>query len=399
MKQIYLDYAAITPVSKNVEKRMLAVQRSFFGNPSSLHAKGVDAKHVLDESRGMIAEVLHCRPQEILFTSGGTESANMAILGVMRHALHSKTGTLPHAITTNIEHHAVLNPCKELEREGATISYVAVSKNGIVSVRDIISAIRPETVLVSVMYANNEIGTIQPIAALGKELKKINKQRAAIGLSEILFHSDACQAAGFLDLNVHHLGIDLCTLNGSKMYGPRHTGILYVRQGVVIEPILYGGGQERGLRSGTEDVAAAAGFAMALQQVNAKKDKESLRQLKLRYLFFELIAKHFPDAIVNGATGEHRLPNNINVSLQGSEGESMIIYLSSQGVYCSTGSACSTAQSQPSHVLLAISDNSMDRATTSLRFSIGNDTTSTDIRHVVDVLQKVYQQMRYTVDR
>ncbi len=397
MKQIYLDYAAITPVSKAVEKRMLFVQQKSYGNPSSLHALGLDAKRVLDESRKTIADILHGKVGEVVFTSGGTESANLALLGVARKALSINSHVRPHIITSVIEHHAVLNPCKQLQNEGCDVSYIPVGAQGIVTVKEIIAAIRPETILVSVMYANNEIGTIQPISAIGKELKKINKDRASKGLSAVLFHSDACQTAGFLDLNVEHLGVDLLTLNGSKMYGPRHTGILFIRHGVTIEPLLYGGGQEHALRSGTEDVAAAAGFAAALQEADRRREKESTRLIKLRDYFFAELQKNIPGVDVNGAIAEDRLPNNVNVSIPNTEGESLVIYLSAKGVYCSTGSACSSAFTEPSHVILAVSGGSLSRAKNSVRFTLGLKTTKGQVNAAMKILLNTCKQMRYTV--
>jgi cysteine desulfurase len=264
-KEIYLDYAATTPLDTKVKASMLPYLGSAFGNPSALYKKGREAKQAVESSRKSIAGLIGSRPEEIIFTAGGTESNNLAIFGILRAALGQSKKKFPHIITTSIEHASVLEPIKSLQGEGFLASLVKVDSEGIVSPENIKKQIRPETVLVSVMYANNEIGSIQPIAEIGKLIRQENQKRAAKKLPVIYFHTDACQAAGLLDINVQKLGVDLMTINGSKIYGPKQSGFLFVRNGLNIKPLMYGGGQEKALRSGTENVANIVGFSTALK--------------------------------------------------------------------------------------------------------------------------------------
>jgi cysteine desulfurase len=389
---VYADYAAITPVNPVVSKLMQSVETKAYGNPSSLHAKGLEALGVLKKSRQKIAALLGAQEQEIVFCGGGTESDNLALFGVVRPILKKKKKA--HVIISAIEHHAILNVAKELQVDGAEISYVDVDEQGFLKAKDILALVRSDTALISIIYANNEIGTIEPIAEIAKGLRKINQERKASGLASVLLHTDACQAAGYLELNAQKLGVDLMTLNGSKIYGPRQFGILYVKKGLVLDPIIFGGGQERGLRSGTENVAAAAGFALALEIVQKNRAKEYARLQKLQEYFLSRLQKEIPRLQLNGPIpGNLRLPNNINISIEGTDGESMVIYLDAAGIYCSTGSACSTAFTEPSHVILAISSRSQERAKSSLRFSFGRSTTKKEIDYIFSVLKQLTAQI------
>jgi len=385
---IYADYAATTPINSSVAKRMCEIGEIAYGNPSSLHSKGLEAAAILKESRREVAGLLGAHERDIIFTAGGTESVNLALFGVVRPILKKKRKV--HLIVSTIEHAAVLNAAKELQSEGAEISYLPVDEQGLVSPKDVFMLIKPHTALISIIYANNEIGTVQPIAEIAKGLRKINKERQAAGLSAVLLHTDACQAAGYLELNTQKLGVDLMTLNGGKIYGPRQFGILYVKKDLVLDPIIFGGGQERGLRSGTENVAAAAGFALALKLVQKNRSKECKRLQKIQQYFLSKLQKEISGVVLNGPLpGSQRLPNNINISIKERDGESMVIYLDAAGILCSTGSACSTAFSEPSHVILAISHQSLDRAKSSLRFSFGNATTKKDIDHILSLLKNI----------
>lgn len=372
---IYLDNAATTPVRKEV---LLAMEPYFsekYGNPSSMHQLGLEANYAVSESREKIANILNCASDEIIFTSGGTESVNFAIKGT---AFAHKKGNI---ITQKTEHHAVLHTCKWLETRGFEITYLNVDKFGLVNLKDVESAIKKDTILVSIMYANNEIGTIQPI----KEIADICKRK------KVLFHTDACQAAGYSDIDVKKLGIDLMTINGSKIYGPKGVGLLYVKKGVRLTPLIHGGGQEFGLRSGTENVPAIVGFAKALELAQKEKEIESKRLTILRDKLISELLK-IPNSRLNGHPTT-RLPNNANISFYGVEGESVLLMLNEKGIFASTGSACSARSLEPSHVLLAIGLKH-DWAHGSIRFSLGQTTSKTDIDHVLRVFPKIISDLR-----
>ena len=316
-KQIYLDHAATTYLDPHVKRAMDPFWDKEFGNPSSFHSVGKHAKESVDEARGKIAKILSCRESEIIFTMGGTESDNLAIFGVAK-ALE-KTGK--HIITSKIEHPAVWHSCEKLEKDGWKVSYIKVDRQGVVDLKELEAAITKETALVSVMYANNEIGTIEPIQEIAKIIRK---KREEFGVKTPYFHTDACQAAGALEMNVAKLGVDLLTFNGSKIYGPKGIGALYVKTGTPLTPILYGGGQERGLRSGTENVPAIIGLSEALTLAHEGKEKENARLIKLRDYLIKNLLK-IPKTILNGHP-ESRLPNNVNISFMDIEGEAMVLY-------------------------------------------------------------------------
>ncbi len=390
MTLIYLDYAATTPLDPRVKKAMQPYWSEDFGNPSSLHDLGRRAKKAINEARSKIAATLHCRSEEIVFTGGGTEAINLAILGAARYQakLGTKLSLVPdsrgHLITTKIEHHAVLRSMEELEQEGYEVTYIEVSKGGLVNPKNIAQALRPDTILVSVMYANNEIGTVQPIADIGKIIKTHRSHQP--DKSYPLFFTDACQAAGYLDLNVEKSGVDMLAINGSKIYGPKGVGALYVRKGVKLEPLIYGGGQERGFRSGTENVPAIVGLAKALEIAEKEKRQGTSRLGKLRDYFIKKVLDEIPEAELNGDP-EKRLPNNVNISIPGLEGEVAVVYLDERGVACSTGAACSSVEVEPSHVILALG-KSREHALGSLRFTLGRHTKKQDIDYAVAALIK-----------
>lgn len=385
MKKIYLDHASTTPIGKKVARVMAVCQAKIYGNATSLHRVGREAKTELIKARKTISQILNCKPEEIVFTGSGTESDNLAILGASRAVKNGEiSGIFPTVIVSTIEHHAVLHSAEQLEKEGYKVLKLKVDKDGIVDLAELERNITSDTVLVSIMYANNEIGTIQPI----KEIAKIIKQKNP----KTLFHTDACQATGYLDLNVQNLGVDLMTVNGSKIYGPKGIGVLYVKSGVKMEPIIWGGGQERGLRSGTENIISIVGMAEALKISDVKRKSESDKETKLRDYFIKQVLAKIPKVVVNGSL-EKRLPNNINISILDIEGEAMLLWLDKYGVCCSTGSACDSQSLEPSHVILALG-KPYEYANGALRFTLGRSTTKKDLDYVLKVLPKIASDLR-----
>lgn len=395
-KSIYLDFAATTPVDVKVVKAMEPFWGRLFGNPSSLYGQGREAKKAVDEVRKMIADIIGAKSSEIIFTAGGTESCNLAIFGAARMNTNFKTDKhgSPHLITSAIEHHCVLNSFKALAGEGYRTSLIGVDVNGFIKINELKAAVKPETILISVMLANNEIGTIEPIIEIGKWLKGKNQERRQKHQPQIIFHTDACQAAGLLDLDVNRFGVDLMSVNGSKIYGPKQTGFLFVKDGVNLKPLIYGGGQERNLRSGTENVPGIVGLAKALELSTKDKKLRNFEILKLQKYFISKLIK-IPGVRLNGheADDQKRLTNNINVTIKGVEGEALMLYLDSYGIAVSTGSACSTGNSDASHVLLAIRRSEKD-AKSSIRFSLGKTTTKADLDYVLKVLPDIVVEMR-----
>jgi len=392
-KMIFLDHAAATPLDPRVLKAMLPYFDKTFANPSSLHSPGQAANKAVTQSRKSIASILNGHADEILFTSGGTESDNLAIRGVLEAAV-PKLGwdgstQVPHVVTTAIEHHAVLEPLMYLQKIGAIkLTIIKPKKDGVVSVQDVLDAIKHNTVLVSVMYANNEIGTIQPIAEIGKVLLRWRKEN---NTALPYFHSDACQAAGYLDLNVEKLHVDLLTLNAGKIYGPKGVGLLFVRRGTKLAPITRGGGQERGLRSGTENVPGIVGMAKALELVKINREKESKRLSLLRNRLIDGLLR-LPKSRLNG-DADQRLPNNVNISFLDIEGEAAMLYLDAKGIACSTGSACASSSLDPSHVILALG-MSYEAAHGSLRFTLGKSTIKSDVDYVISVMPSIVEMLR-----
>ena len=387
IKEVYLDHAATTYTDKEVVKAMLPYFTENYGNPSSLYHKGREANGALNDARRTIAKLINALPENIIFTGGGSESDNLAVYGIA----YAHGGKGKHIITTAIEHHAVLHPLEDLQKQGFEVTYLKVDEEGFVKVEDVVKAIRPDTILVSVMYANNEVGTIEPIAEIGREILKYRQENKTI---YPYFHTDACQAAGAVALDVEKLHVDLMTVNGSKIYGPKGTGILYLRRGVRPKPQILGGGQERRLRAGTENVPGIIGFTKAFELAQQNCEQESARLQGLTtYLWKELQAK-IPKIKLNGPEiGEKRLPNNLNVTFIDVEGEAMLLYLDEYGVMCSTGSACTSESLDPSHVLLAMGLH-YEFSHGSLRFTFGHCNTKDDVDYMMSFLPEVIKQLR-----
>jgi len=377
--KIYLDHAATTYMDKKVVEVMQPFFIDKFGNPSSLYKQGQEADKAMDRARRKVADIFGCQEEEIIFEGSGTESDNHAIIGT---ALANKSRG-NHIITTAIEHHAVLHACEFLETQGFEVTYLPVDKEGIVKVEELKKSIRPETILVSIMYANNEIGTIQQIKEISRIIKSSNHS--------VLFHTDACQAAGFYKLNVDDLGVDLLTINGSKIYGPKGIGILYIRQGTAINSIIHGGGQEKGRRAGTENVAGIVGLAKALELAQSDREKESKRLIKLRDKLIKGLLK-IDKVFLNGHATK-RLPNNVNITVLDIEGEAMLLHLDEQGIAASSGSACTSGSLDPSHVILALG-HPYEVAHGSLRFSLGHCNSEKDVDYVLEVLPPIIEKLR-----
>lgn len=390
---IYLDHSSTTPMHKEVIQAMTEFYNKKFGNPSSLYKLGREAARTISDSRQKVAKILNSYPEEIIFTAGGTESDNLAIFGITHQFLDKAKNY--HLITSQIEHPAVLNSFKALEQKGFQVTYLAVDKFGLVNPSDVMKSLKPHTLLVSIMYANNEIGTIQPIIEISNIIKNYRHIQQLDKTSKQplypVFHTDACQAAGYLDLDVKKLGVDLMTLNGSKIYGPKQVGLLYKRKDIKLEPILYGGEQEQGLRPGTENVAGIVGFTKALKLVHKNKDQEAERLEKLRDYFIKKLLD-IPETILNGHP-QKRLPNNVNVTFKRIEGESIMLKLDKEDIYVSTGSACHSKSLEPSHVILAIGQDAGD-AHGSMRFTLGKATTKKEIDKVLKVLPGIVQDLR-----
>ncbi len=381
---IYMDHSATTPVRSEVLSAMLPYFTSGFGNPSSIYTIGQEARKAVDDARERIARILGARMGEIVFTSGGTESDNAALKGVA-FALRALG---KHIITTAIEHHAVLHTCYQLEQFGFDITYLPVDEYGLVNPQDVVDAIKDETILVSVMMANNEIGTIQPI----KEISRLVKAEADRRNRTVIMHTDAVQAAGFLDINVRALGVDLLSLSAHKIYGPKGVGLLYVKRGTPFEEQNAGGGQERQRRSGTENVPGIVGFGEALYLAVSEREETSAHCLRLRERLTQGIFETIDAVRLNGHT-EHRLPNNVNISIKGVEGEPVLLGLDFAGVCASSGSACSSASLEPSHVLLAIGLTA-EEAQSSLRITLGRDNTEEDVDYLLSVLPDLIGKLR-----
>jgi cysteine desulfurase len=374
-KLIYLDNAAATPVDKRVVKTMEDYYSKNFGNAGSMHKLGLIADNALDSSRKKVANILNCKKEEIIFTGSGTESINLALKGT------AKKSKGKHIITTSIEHHAVLDSLNSLKKEGFEITIIPVEKNGIVSINKIKSAIKKNTILISVMYANNEIGTIQPIKEIGKLAKS----------KKILFHVDACQVANSETLNIKTLNVDLMSLNSSKNYGPKGVGCLYKRKGIQLEPLIHGGGQEFGLRSGTENIPGIIGFSRALEIAQKNKKEYSKKLTKLRNELIKELLK-IDKTILNGDK-KKRLPNNVNITFLDIEGESILLKLNELGIYAATGSACTSKSLDASHVILA-TGQSEKVAHGSIRFSLGKYTKKSDINYVIKEMPKIINWLR-----
>ena len=378
MKRYYFDYAGTTPTDPEVIKAMQPYFYEKFGNPSSLHYFGQEARKVMEEARSKIASFLGAKEEEIIFTSGGTESNNFALLGIAY--ANGKKGN--HIIVSAIEHHAVLEPVKFLQKHGLKITYVKVDKNGVVSLEDLKKAITDKTVLISVMHANNEIGVIQPV----KEISKIAKEKG------IYFHCDAVQTVGHIPSNVDELGVDLLSLSAHKFYGPKGVGVLYVRKGTKIVPFLRGGGQEKHRRASTENIHGIVGLGKAIELCKDKMDKEIKEQIFMRDRIIGGLQNKIDHIYLNGHP-TNRLPNNVNFSVEYVEGESMLLNLDMLGIAVSTGSACTSGDLKPSHVLLAIG-RSHELCHGSIRFTVGRFTKTEDIDYLLEHFPKIVSKLR-----
>ncbi len=397
LQRDYFDHAAATPIAPEVLEGMMPFFDASYSNPSSLHTSGRKANEVLSSARHRVASLLHAEDEEIIFTGSGTESDVLAIIGTARAYKHYGN----HILVSSIEHKAVLEAVEYLKNEGFIVDYIPVSPQGLISVEDCLSRITDQTILVSVMYANNEIGTIQPIKELARAIQQLKEKRktdTAISTRYSLhathlplIHTDACQAAGYLSLDVIELGVDLMSLNGSKIYGPKGVGVLFKRKGIMLEPVICGGGQEYGFRSGTENLSAIVGMSLALDRVEKKKEEgKRLRVLRDRCIV-ELIDA-IPGIVLNGHPTK-RLPNNINISIPHVEGESMVLMLDHEGIEVATGSACSSHSLSPSHVLLAIGqDPTLLHG--SIRITLGESTTEEACKRLVRKLASVVERLR-----
>jgi cysteine desulfurase len=378
MRRVYLDYNATTPVAPEVLAAMLPYFCVEYGNASSIHTFGQRARGAVEEARESVAALLGARPTEIMFSSGGTESNNHAIFGVVGAA----SGSSKHVITSAVEHSAVLDPCRALEKQGVAVTFLPVDGEGLVNPEDVRRAIRPDTVLITIMLANNELGTIEPIAEIGKIAAE----------AHVTLHTDAIQAAGKIPIDVAKLGVHLLSISAHKLYGPKGVGALYVRKGTHIEPLLYGGHSERDRRPGTEDVTSIAGLGKAADLALTHMKAEGRRIAVLRDRLENGLLERIPHARVNGSRTQ-RAPNTTNLTLPFIEGEAMVIALDLRGLSCSTGAACSSGAVEPSHVLLAIG-LAPDDARATLRLSLGQQTTDEEIDFALETIPPVIERLR-----
>ncbi len=375
-RRIYMDNAATTATRPEVLEAMLPYFTQHYGNPSSIHAFGRDARRALENARKQVAAALNCEPREVYFTAGGSESDNWAI----RCALQNKQGK--HIITSAIEHHAVLHTCEYMEKQGYEVTYLPVDEYGIVSVEDVKKAIRPDTALITIMAANNEIGTLQPIAEIGKIAKEAG----------ILFHTDAVQAIGAIPVDVKEWNVDMLSLSGHKFHAPKGVGALYIRKGIRISNLIYGGAQERGLRAGTENLPGIVGLGKAIELAVAELPEYAERMTRLRDRLIDGILGSISDVQLNGHRAQ-RLPGNVNVSVRYVEGEALLMRLDLAGIAASSGSACTSGSLDPSHVLLAIG-LPHEIAHGSLRLSLGRETTEEDVEYVIETLPNIVNTLR-----
>lgn len=388
--RVYMDYAASTQPREEVIETMCKSLRGSFGNPNSLHKEGRAARKALEDARLAVASEIGASAQEIVFAGSGTEANNLAIQGALKSAKrHLKP---KHAITLGIEHSSVLEVLRALESEGVNVSYCGVSDEGVINMDEFRSLLSEETALVSVMLANNEIGTIEPLAEIAREIKRFKQSKKSKSMFPLL-HTDAAQAPLYLNVDVGKLGIDLLTLDAQKIYGPKGVGALFVRKGVEIGPVIFGGGQESGLRSGTQNVAGILGFAKALEVAGREREKETSRLRELQKYFFEQIQEEVPIAKINGSVKpEVRLPNNVNISILGVEGDYLTTFLDKKGIAASSASACLSDGVDGSHVIRALGHGE-ERSRSALRFSMGEGTTKKDIDVVISALREVVKTL------
>jgi cysteine desulfurase len=382
MHRAYFDHNATTPVDPDVLAAMLPYFSTEFGNPNSIHSFGQSTRGAIERARAAVATLIGARPSEIVFTSGGTEADNLAIFGVVGHTAEPARGRARHIVTTTIEHHAVLHSCQALERRGVEVTRVPVRRDGVVDPDDIRRALRPETMLVTVMHANNELGTLQPIEEIGRIA-------AAAG---VRFHTDAVQSAGKVALNVARMGVDLLSLSAHKFYGPKGVGVLFVRKGVQIDPLLYGSRGEGGRRAGTENVSGIVGLGRAAELARERLEEQSVRVAMLRDRLENGLLARVSGARINGGAAE-RLPNTCNILFPDVESESLVIALDLQGIACSAGAACLSGAVDPSHVLAAIGLTPAE-ARGSIRLSLGRTTTEEDVALALNAIPQAVARQR-----
>lgn len=378
MRKVYLDNAATTALSPRVLEAMLPYFTQYYGNPSSVHAFGREAKQGLDKARDQVAKALHCEPSEVIFTGCGTESDNTVLLGVAQR--YGDKGK--HIITTNVEHHAILHTCEYLEKQGYSVTYLPVDQDGLVTAEQVAAAIRPDTILVSIMFANNEVGTIMPIQEIGVVCKE----------KGVLFHTDAVQAVGHIPVDVQAMHIDMLSLSAHKFHGPKGVGALYCRKGIRLPSYIMGGAQERGRRAGTENVAGIVGLGAAIQLATEQLEENRAKMTALRDRLMTGIQARISEVKLNGHP-TNRLPNNVNFSFKYIEGESILLMLDMNGIAASSGSACTSGSLDPSHVLLALG-LPHEIAHGSVRLTLGDETTEEDIDYTIDVLEKTVARLR-----
>lgn len=378
MKRVYLDHSATTPVRTEVATAIVEYMTAKYGNPSSIHSFGREAKAAIEKARTQVAELIKAKPEEIIFTGGGTEADNMAITGVAR--AYRARGR--HIITSAVEHHAVLDACKALEKEGFDVTVLPVDEYGLVRVEDLRNAITGETILITIMHVNNEVGTIEPVEEIGR----IAREKG------IVFHTDAVQSVGKVPIDVDKMKIDLLSGSGHKIYGPKGVGFLYVRSGVRLEPLFFGGGQEKKRRPGTENVAGIVGLGLACELAGQEMDKEMARQLILRDKLIKGLMESIPNIRLNGHPHK-RIASNINISFEYVEGESLLLSLDLQGIAASSGSACTSGSLEPSHVLTAMGI-CHETAHGSVRMTLGRDTSDEEIEHVLKTFPPIVERLR-----
>ncbi|WP_338630238.1 cysteine desulfurase NifS [Clostridium baratii] len=378
MRSVYMDYSATTYVKPEVLEEMLPYFTNKFGNPSSFYGISRETKMAVDKARGQVAQALNADLNEIYFTGGGSEADNWAIKGIA--SAYKNKGN--HIITTKIEHHAVLHTCQYLEKQGFEVTYLDVDEEGFINLEDLKNAITDKTILVSIMFANNEIGTIEPV----KEIGEICRER------KVLFHTDAVQAIGNVKIDVKDMNIDLLSLAGHKIYGPKGIGVLYVRKGIRIHNLIHGGGQERNRRAGTENIAGIVGLGKAIELASQNLEEHAKNMVVLRDRLIEGLLK-IPYTRLNGPRGDKRLPGNVNVSFEFIEGESILLSLDFEGVCASSGSACTSGSLDPSHVLLAIG-LPHEKAHGSLRLTLGDGSTEEDVDYVLEVVPPIIERLR-----
>ena len=395
MKRIYLDYASTTPVDRKVFKAMKPFFEDSFFNPSALYKEGVEVKKAINEARISVAKNVNAQVRDIIFTASGTESLNLAIQGVTQAYRKENPGKMPHIITSVIEHSAVLETCRNLEMNSlAKITYVSVDEGGRVKPADIEKTLTENTILVTVMYANNEIGTLQPIKEIARRIKlwKLHNEREVNGYPFV--HTDASQAVNYCELDREKLGVDMMTLDGQKIYGPKGVGVLYAKHYIPLVSVTYGGGQEKGLRAGTENVAAIVGVAKALEIAKGVKEKESARLSELRDFFFTELIKVLPEASINGSK-EGRLPNNINFCVRGVNAEFLVLELDACGIACASLSACENLNDESKSYVVGNLPQGGECSRSSIRLSMGRNTEKKHLKKVLELLPELCARAKF----